>query len=110
MSTGNLQESIMYTGNIAEAKDKLAADFGTVIEDTEELLQATASEASEQVNAARARVQESIRAAKQEIGAVEKLAVGKAKAADDYARGHPWTAIGVAAAVGALIGMLISRR
>jgi ElaB/YqjD/DUF883 family membrane-anchored ribosome-binding protein len=100
----------MYTGNVMEAKNKLTADFGTVIEDTEELLQATASEAGEKVTAARARVQESIRAAKQKIGAVEELAVGKAKAADEYARAHPWAAIGVAAAVGALVGMLISRR
>jgi ElaB/YqjD/DUF883 family membrane-anchored ribosome-binding protein len=29
---------------------------------------------------------------------------------DDYAVEHPWGAIGVAAAVGALVGILISRR
>jgi ElaB/YqjD/DUF883 family membrane-anchored ribosome-binding protein len=100
----------MFTGNVMEAKNKLVADFVTVIEDTEELLQATASQANEKVVAARARVQESIKAAKQKIGAVEGLAAGKAKAVDDYAVAHPWTAIGVAAAVGALVGILISRR
>jgi ElaB/YqjD/DUF883 family membrane-anchored ribosome-binding protein len=104
----------MYTGTVAEAKTKLAADFNSVIEDTEELLQATASQASEKVVAARARVQESIRAAKQKIGTTEDLAVQKAKAAavatDDYVHAHPWSMIGVAAAIGALVGMLISRR
>lgn len=100
----------MYTGNVMEAKSKLAADFGTVIEDAEELLQATASQAGEKVTAARARVQESIRSAKQKIGAVEDLAAGKAKAADDYVHAHPWPMIGAAAAIGALVGMLISRR
>jgi len=100
----------MYTGNVMEAKNKLAADFGSVIEDAEELLQATASQAGEKVTAARARVQESIRAAKQKIGAAEDLALGKAKAADDYVHAHPWPAIGVAVAIGALVGMLISRR
>ena len=104
----------MYTGNVAEAKNKLAADFNTVIEDTEELLQATASQASEKVVAARARVQESIKLAKQKIGATQDVAVEKAKAAvgatDDYVHAHPWSMIGAAAAIGALIGMLISRR
>ncbi len=104
----------MYTGNVVEAKNKLAADFSNVIEDTEELLQATASQASEKVVAARARVQESIKAAKQKIDATQDLAVEKAKAtvvaADDYVHAHAWPMIGAAAAIGALIGMLISRR
>jgi ElaB/YqjD/DUF883 family membrane-anchored ribosome-binding protein len=104
----------MYTGNVVEAKDKLVADFGTVIEDTEQLLQATANQANEKVTAARARVQESIKAAKQKIGVTEELAVQKVKAntqaADEYVRAHAWPVIGAAAAVGALIGMLISRR
>jgi ElaB/YqjD/DUF883 family membrane-anchored ribosome-binding protein len=42
------------------------------------------------------------------------LAVEKAKArvaaTDEYVHANPWQMIGVAAAVGALIGMLISRR
>jgi ElaB/YqjD/DUF883 family membrane-anchored ribosome-binding protein len=104
----------MYTGNVVEAKNKLVEDFSTVIEDTEELLQATANQASEKVVAARARVQESIKAVKQKIGITQDLAVEKAKATvvatDDYVHAHPWPMIGVAAAVGALVGMLISRR
>jgi ElaB/YqjD/DUF883 family membrane-anchored ribosome-binding protein len=109
-----LQETLMYTGTVMDAKDKLVTDFGTVIEDTEQLLQATANQANEKVIAARARVQESIKAAKQKIGSVEGLAVGKAKAAaeatDDYVHAHTWQLIGAAAAIGALVGMLISRR
>ena len=100
----------MYTGNVMEAKEKLVSDFGTIIEDTEQLLQATANQANERVVAARARVQESIKAAKQKIGAAEDLAVGKVKAADNYVHEHPWSLIGAAAAVGALLGMLIARR
>lgn len=104
----------MYTGNVVEAKNKLVADFSTVIEDTEQLLQATANQANEKVIAARARVQESIRAAKQKIDTTQDLAVEKAKATvvatDDYVHAHPWPVIGFAAAVGALVGLLITRR
>jgi ElaB/YqjD/DUF883 family membrane-anchored ribosome-binding protein len=104
----------MYTGNVVEAKNKLAADLGTVIEDTEQLLQATANQANEKVIAARARVQESIRAAKQKIDATQDFAVERAKATavatDEYVHAHPWPVIGFAAAVGALVGLLITRR
>jgi ElaB/YqjD/DUF883 family membrane-anchored ribosome-binding protein len=122
----------MYTGTVMEAKEKLVADFGTVIEDTEQLLQATANQANEKVAAARAKVQESIKAAKQKIDSadaaarakvqesikaakqridtVENAALGKAKAADDYLHEHPWRVVGAAAALGALVGMLIARR
>jgi ElaB/YqjD/DUF883 family membrane-anchored ribosome-binding protein len=55
-------------------------------------------------------VQASIKAAKQEISAVEELAEGKVRAANNYVHEHPWTLIGAATAVGALIGMLIARR
>ena len=122
----------MYTGTVMEAKEKLVADFVTVIEDTEQLLQATANQANEKVAAARvrvqesikaakqridsvdaatrARVQESIKAAKQRIDTVEGLALGKARTADEYAHEHPWRVVGAAAAFGALVGMLIARR
>ena len=33
-----------------------------------------------------------------------------ARATDDYVHEHPWGAVGIAAAVGLVIGMLISRR
>lgn len=104
----------MYTGNVVEAKNKLVVDFSTVIEDTEQLLQATANQANEKVIAARARVQESIRAAKQKIDTTQDLAVERAKATavatDEYVHAHPWPVIGFAAAVGALVGLLITRR
>jgi ElaB/YqjD/DUF883 family membrane-anchored ribosome-binding protein len=104
----------MYAGNVVEAKDKLTADLNTVIEDTEQLLQATANQASEKVVAARARVQETIKAVKQKIDTTEDLAVAKAKATvvatDEYVHEHPWALIGAAAAIGALVGMLITRR
>ncbi len=104
----------MYAGNVVEAKNKLAADFSAVIEDTEELLQATANQASEKVIAARTRVQESLKAAKQKIDATQDRAMEKTKASvaatDDYVHAHPWPLIGAAAAVGALLGMLITRR
>ena len=44
------------------------------------------------------------------IGAGPKAIAVAAKAADRYVRDNPWTAIGVAAGVGVLVGVLIARR
>lgn len=94
--------------------DKLVADMKTVISDAEELLQLTASQAGEKVSAARARAQDNLRAAKEKLRDAEQLAEDKARAAaraaDEYVQDHPWQSVGVAAAVGIVIGMLIARR
>lgn len=99
----------------AEAnKDKLVTDMRAVIADAEDLLKATATAAGEKVSVARARAEESLRAAKVKLAAAEEAVVDKAKAAaratDDYVHAHPWKAVGTAAAVGIIIGMLIARR
>lgn len=96
------------------ARDKLASDFRAVVTDTEELLRATANQTGERVTAARQRVEESLRDTRQRLtelehGAVERARVA-AKRTDEYVREHPWESIGIAGAVGLLLGMLISRR
>jgi ElaB/YqjD/DUF883 family membrane-anchored ribosome-binding protein len=99
---------------MAASKDKLMADFRAVIVDAEELLHATANQAGEKVTAARGRVQESLRTAREELQHIEAAALDRAKTAaratDTYVHEHPWQTAGIAAAVGVVIGMLIGRR
>ncbi len=96
------------------SREKLASDLRIVIADAEELLRATAGQMGEKAVIARERIQESLRAAKDKVSRVEEAVVDKTKAAaratDDYVHEHPWGAVGIAAAVGLVIGMLISRR
>ncbi|MHB9117245.1 MAG: DUF883 family protein [Burkholderiales bacterium] len=105
-----------YSEEIAEAvtKEKLVADFKVVVADAEELLRATASDTGEKVAAVRARVQDSLREAKERLAEVEARVRAKtklaARAADDYVQENPWKAVGVAASVGLVIGLLIGRR
>lgn len=95
-------------------KDKLVADLKLVVADAEELLRATASQAGEKVSAARERIQASLASAKVKLGDAERAALEKAKeaakAADDYVQENPWQAVGIAAGVGLLLGLLIGRR
>ena len=100
--------------NIDSSREKLASDFRVVVSDAEELLRATAGQMGEKAVVARERIQESLRVAKDKLARAEEVMVDKTKAAaratDDYVHDHPWGAVGIAAAVGLVIGMLISRR
>ncbi|HZW24559.1 MAG TPA: DUF883 family protein [Gallionella sp.] len=94
-------------------KEKLMQDLRVVVADAEELLRATAGQAGEKVSSARERIQESLVAAKVRLIAAEEAVVEKtkqaAKATDEYVHENPWKSVGIAAGVGLVIGMLISR-
>jgi ElaB/YqjD/DUF883 family membrane-anchored ribosome-binding protein len=96
------------------SKEKLVQDFKVVISDAEELLKATASAAGEKVSVARERVQDSLHRAKVKLADAEDILVQKSKAAarmtDEYVHENPWRAVGVAAGVGLIVGLLIGRR
>jgi len=96
------------------SKEKLVADLKVVVADAEELLRATASQAGEKVAAARERIQASLASAKVKLSDAERALLEKtkeaAKATDEYVRENPWQAVGIAAGVGLLLGILISRR
>jgi ElaB/YqjD/DUF883 family membrane-anchored ribosome-binding protein len=98
----------------ATAREQLVADMKAVIADAEALLKATAGEVGERIGAARSRAEESLKAAKARISTLDDAAIDRAKeaakAADDFARQHPWSAIGIAAAAGLVVGVLIARR
>ncbi len=104
----------MTTPDTAVTKDKLAQDLKIVISDAEELLRATASQAGEKVSAAREKIQDSLRHAKVMLAEVEDILIDQgmlaARATDEYVHDHPWRAVGIAAGIGLIIGMLFSRR
>lgn len=95
-------------------KDKLIADLKVVAQDVEELLRATANQTGEKLAAARARAEESLRAAKLRIANAGDDVMARTRAAadttDQYVRENPWQAVGVAAAAGFVLGFLLSRR
>lgn len=95
-------------------KDKLIADFKVVIADAEEILRVTAGQAGEKVADLREKAQARLTTAKIKLAEAEAALVDKAKAAgraaDDYVHDNPWRAVGIAAGVGLVIGLLIGRR
>ena len=85
------------------APDKLMDELRAVIADAEELLKVTADQGGAKVAEVRARTEESLRAARARLeDAGRKL--------DDQVREHPWTAVGIAAAIGLIVGILVGRK
>jgi ElaB/YqjD/DUF883 family membrane-anchored ribosome-binding protein len=97
-----------------EAKDQLVNDFKVVVADTEALLKATASQSGEKISEIRAQAEKSLKAAKAGIAEVQSTVVAKtkeaAKVTDVYVHENPWKSVGLAAAVGVVVGLLIGRR
>jgi len=86
-----------------ESADNLMNDLRAVIADAEELLRATAGEAGPKLQEVRARAEESLRAAREHLkGAGAEL--------DSQVRANPWAAIGIAAAIGLVAGVILSRK
>ena len=102
----------MSSSTVTESREQLVVDMKAVIADAQELLEATTSATGDRVRAERARAEETIRSARQRVADLEVVDQAKeaARSTDEYVRQHPWGAVGIAAAAGVLIGVLIARR
>lgn len=96
------------------SQDSLLNEFQALVTDTEKLLQHSASLAGEQADHLREDIHNSLLRARETLKNAEsslreqgKLAVDST---EEYVHKHPWQALGLAAAIGALIGLLLSRR
>lgn len=95
-------------------KDKLMADLRVVIADAEEILRLTANQAGEGMTDMRIRLQAKLQQAQSDLAQLQDIAVAQVKAAgraaDEFVRDNPWQAVGAAAGIGLVIGLLIGRR
>lgn len=107
-----------YFGEIEQthsriARERALADLKTLARDAEDLLKATAHDASEKAREARSRVTTALVRAKATIIEMQEQAFVTAKAAarktDTVIREHPYESMGVAFALGLLVGGLATR-
>jgi ElaB/YqjD/DUF883 family membrane-anchored ribosome-binding protein len=94
--------------------DKLMKDLRDVVVHTEDLIKATAGQAGEQIEKVRARAEESLRNARTRVQAashdVQAVAQEGMDKVDSQVRANPWAAVGIAAAVGFVVGILLGRK
>src|SRR5262245_53120281 len=102
-----------FTMDGETTRERLVSDIKTLVGDAEELLKATTNQAGKKVTAARQKIEQSLIEGKKALADAEKALLKKSKeyadVADDYVRENPWGAVGVAAGVGLILGLLIRR-
>ena len=105
--------SASTTGN-GQNSNPIARDIQNVVSDAQELLRTVQTEGQSKLTEVKGQVQAKLDNAKQMLGQLGTQVQDGAKQAmdttDEYVRANPWRAVGVSAAVGALIGFLIARR
>jgi ElaB/YqjD/DUF883 family membrane-anchored ribosome-binding protein len=113
-SVSSLNRGEVIMDGEATSKEKLVSDLKNLVADAEELLKATASQAGERIAEARKKIDQSLIEGKKALADAEKTVRAKSKeyadTADDYVRENPWTAVGVAAGVGLVLGLLMRGR
>jgi ElaB/YqjD/DUF883 family membrane-anchored ribosome-binding protein len=91
-----------------------AKDLSDTLSEAQEMLGRAAAETGSKASDIRSQVAAKLSAAKSKLQDLQDDAIDRAKAAaqvtDEYVRDNPWQAIGVSAAVGFLVGVLVSRR
>ena len=96
-----------------ESRERWIGDLRSVIADAEELLRATTSQAGDAVATARQKIEQSLIEGKKALADAEELMIQRSREAadiaDDYVRENPWSAIGIAAGLGLLAGLMLRR-
>jgi len=94
--------------------EQLRNDLATLMRDAEALIKASAEPGHEKLAEAKARIRETVDAAKRRLADAQHFAAQEGaeamRATDDYVRRNPWQAVGIAAGVGLIAGLLLSRR
>ncbi|MBN9095518.1 MULTISPECIES: DUF883 family protein [Pandoraea] len=95
-------------------KEKFMTDIKTVLADAEDLLKQAANTTGERASELSDKALALLKQAKEKASDVQVVVVEKSKqaarATDDYVHDHPWQAVGIAAGIGVVIGLLLNRR
>jgi ElaB/YqjD/DUF883 family membrane-anchored ribosome-binding protein len=99
---------------VEQTRDQIVDQFSSVLSEAENLLSKATHETGEKAKDLRSQAEARLLTAKLKLQELQGQAVDRAKDAarvtDDYVHENPWQAIGIAAAVGLVAGLLISRR
>ena len=100
--------------SVSDIKAVASGEIKSLIADVEDLMARIADLKDADVVRVRSKVQRAVDATKQTLAdgadTIRQHAQTVANTADDYVRESPWQAIGIAALVGAVVGILATRR
>jgi ElaB/YqjD/DUF883 family membrane-anchored ribosome-binding protein len=112
-ATGRRVKNDLSDG-INDIKSAASGEIKNLISDVEDLMARIADLKDADVVRVRGKVQRAVDATKQSLAdgadTIRRQAQNVANSADDYVHDSPWQAIGIAALVGAVVGILATRR
>ena len=96
------------------SRDKLISDVKVLMADADDIVKAMASATGEKAVELADKLRINMRSAKEKLADIQVVVADKAKIAarvpDEYVHDNPWQAVGIAAGLGFVIGLLINRR
>ncbi|WP_418942201.1 DUF883 family protein [Pseudomonas putida] len=99
-----------FAANSEQIKDQVFSELQALIEESERLLNDSASLVGEEADTLRAQVSLKLRQAREAAAQVRAKAQPVVDATNEYIGGHPWQTVAVSAGFGLVIGLLLGRR
>lgn len=97
-----------------DARAKLMDELNTVISNAESWLSEAKTRGADEAAETRARFEDALRTARTDLLKIEDSVIARgrmaARSADMYVKDNPWKAVGLGAAVGVIVGLLVSRK
>jgi ElaB/YqjD/DUF883 family membrane-anchored ribosome-binding protein len=97
-----------------DSREQLTGNVHQVLDDVQSLLSQAAEATGQQASDLRSRAAVELQRARNHLGELEHTVALRSRAAfyatDDWVHANPWGAVSLAAGVGFLIGLLVSRR
>jgi len=95
-------------------RSRLADELSSAVAEAQTILHSATTETGERAHELRLQVEDKLRQARHKLQDLNTTArdqaVEAARAADDFVHARPWQAVGIAAAAGVVIGLLLNRR
>lgn len=94
--------------------EHLRAELKSLADTLEEVLSASTDKSKTELDKLRGKAEKALKESRYRLGetsdVIAKQTREAAAKADDYVRENPWTGVGIGAAVGVVLGVLLTRR
>lgn len=94
--------------------EHLRAELKSLADTLEEVLNSSSDKSKEEVSKLRSKAERALKESRNRLGetsdAIAQQTREAAARADEYVRDNPWTGVGIGAAVGLVLGVLLTRR
>ena len=92
------------------ATDNLRAELKSLADTLEEVLSSSGDKSKEEMSKIRSKAEHALRESRHRLSETSDVIAKQTREAANYVRENPWTGVGIGAAVGVVLGVLLSRR